>query len=139
MAESSNSLGISPIIWIRKDVTDLEMFHECMHFEDFLRRGRKNYLTGEQIIEIPKDRMLEEFEKLLLTKRVSEKDQLISTYIKEKYVYDKIVEEQNRWIDVYGYGRFTPQEMRQSESYLKEFEELCKAEGIEVDKIILKN
>ncbi len=40
---------IPPTIWIRKgDVSDLEMFHECMHFEDFLRRGKKAYKRSSQ-------------------------------------------------------------------------------------------
>ncbi|MGU3376643.1 hypothetical protein [Chryseobacterium sp. M5A1_1a] len=130
---------IPPTIWIRKDVTDLEMFHECMHFEDYLRRGRKNYLTGEQIIEIPDNKKLEEFEKLLLTRKIPEKDRLISTYVKEKYVYDKIVEEQNRWLDLFGKGRFSPQDMRLSEKNINDAIDKCKIAGIDVSKIIIKN
>lgn len=129
---------IPPVIWIRKDVTDLELFHECMHFEDYLRRGRKKYLTGEQIIEIPENRKLEEFEKLLLTRKVPEKDRLISTYIKEKYVYDKIVEEQNRWLDLFGKGRFTPQDMRLSELNINQAIKDCKEVGIDTSQIIIK-
>lgn len=130
---------IPPTIWIRNDVTDLEMFHECMHFEDYLRRGRKNYLTGEQIIEIPENRKLEEFEKLLLTRKIPEKDRLISTYVKEKYVYDKIIEEQNRWLDLFGKGRFSPQDMRLSEKNINDAIDKCKTAGIDISKIIIKN
>ena len=129
---------IPPTIWIRKDVTDLEMFHECMHFEDYLRRGRRNYLTGEQIIDIPKNRALLEHEKLLLTRRIPEKDRLISTYVKEKYVYDKIVEEQNKWLDLYGHGRFSPQDMRLSKANIDDAINACKAAGIDVNKITIK-
>lgn len=46
---------------------------------------------------------------------IPERDKLISTFIKEKYVYDKVVEEQNRWLDLFGKGRFSPQDMRLSE------------------------
>jgi len=129
---------IPPTIWIRKDVTDLEMFHECMHFEDYLRRGRKRYLTGEQIIEIPNNRKLEEFEKLLLTQKIPEKDRLISTYIKEKYVYDKVVEEQNKWLDIFGKGRFSPQDMRLSKVNIDDAINACKKAGIDINKIVIK-
>lgn len=97
-----------------------------MHFEDYLRRGRKRYLTGEQIIEIPNNRKLEEFEKLLLTRKIPEKDRLISTYIKEKYVYDTVVEEQNKWLDVFGKGRFSPQDMRLSKVNIDDAINACK-------------
>lgn len=110
------------------------MLHKCMHFEDFLRRGRKRYLTGEQIIEIPNNRKLEEFEKLLLTRKIPEKDRLISTYIKEKYVYDKVVEEQNKWLDVFGKGRFSPQDMRLSKVNIDDAINACKKAGIDINK-----
>ncbi|KUJ57798.1 hypothetical protein [Chryseobacterium aquaticum] len=129
---------IPPTIWIRNDVTDLEMFHECMHFEDYLRRGRTNYLTGEQIIEIPENRKFEEFEKLLLTRKIPKKDRLISTYVKEKYVYDKILEEQDRWLDLFGKGRFSPQDMRLSKANIDDASNACKKAGIDVNKIVIK-
>ncbi|WP_123956699.1 hypothetical protein [Chryseobacterium mucoviscidosis] len=109
-----------------------------MHFEDYLRRGRHKYLTGEQIIDIPKNRPLLEHEKLLLTRRIPEKDRLISTYIKEKYVYDKIVEEQNRWLDLYGHGRFSPQDMRLIKANIDDAINACKEAGIDINKITIK-
>ena len=127
-----------PIIWIRKGVTDLEKFHESMHFEDFLRRGKENYIRGEQIIEIPVERNLEEFEKILLKKRIPERDQLISTYIKEKYVLEKILEEQENWIKKYGKGRFSENEIQFSIDYLKRFERKCVNKGIDISKLKTK-
>ncbi|WP_378104115.1 hypothetical protein [Chryseobacterium sp. sg2396] len=109
-----------------------------MHFEDYLRRGRKRYLTGEQIIEIPNNGKLEEFEKLLLTRKIPEKDRLISTYIKEKYVYDKVVEEQNKWLDIFGKGRFSPQDMRLSKANIDDAINACKKAGIDINKVVIK-
>lgn len=59
-----------------------------MHFEDFLRRGKRNFQRG--------------FKKSLYpfgnTQQTPVRDQLINEYIKEKYVLDKILEEQQVWI-----------------------------------------
>lgn len=65
---------IPSTIWIRKgDVSDLEMFHECMHFEDFLRRGKKAYTRGHprEILSVGN------------LPAIPKRDELISTFIKE--------------------------------------------------------
>ncbi|NHN25524.1 hypothetical protein FIA58_007525 [Flavobacterium jejuense] len=118
-----------PIIWIRKDVTDLEMFHESMHFEDFLRRGKEAYIRGEarEILKVGKQI------------QIPYRDQLISSFIKEKYVLDKIIEEQTNWIKKYGKGRFTDQEIEFSKKYFKYWvEDKCIEEGIDISKITIK-
>lgn len=119
---------IPPIIWIRKDATALEMFHESMHLEDFLRRGKDNYIRGEarQIMKVGKQI------------QIPYRDQLISTYIKEKYVLDKILEEQANWIKKYGKGRFTEQEIELSKIYFNDFADDCIKYGIDINKITLK-
>jgi len=119
---------VPPVIWIRKDATDLELFHESMHFEDYLRRKKGNYIRGEEREVLPFGN------KIQVTKR----DQLISTFIKEKYVLDKILEEQEMWFKVYGKGRFTPQEIEFSKKYFNDFIEDCKDFGIDVESITIK-
>ena len=103
---------IPPTIWIRKgDVSDLEMFHESMHFEDFLRGGKKAYMRGNK-------------RKILSIGNLSsipERDLLISKYIKEKYVLDEVLEEQEQWIQTYGTGRWTQGEIDESIEYFEEF------------------
>ncbi|HLP63268.1 hypothetical protein [Flavobacterium sp.] len=120
---------VPPIVWIRKDATALEMFHESMHFEDFLRRGKANYIRGEarQILKVGKQT------------QIPFRDQLISTYIKEKYVLDKILEEQANWIQKYGKGRFTDQEIEFSKTYFKEdVLDRCIKNGIDINNITIK-
>ena len=128
---------IPPTIWIRKgDVSDLEMFHESMYFEDFLRRGKKAYMRGNK-------------RKILSIGNLSsipERDLLISKYIKEKYVLDKVLEEQERWIQTYGTGRWTQGEIDESIEYFEEFIKDIKKfnkknQGknfIDIDKITIK-
>jgi len=92
-----DGLSIPPTIWIRKgDASDLEMFHESMYFEDYIRRGRENYLRGGAESLVP----------LTFGKKtiIPERDMLISKYIKEKYVLDKILEEQEAWTEKFGSG-----------------------------------
>lgn len=116
---------VPPIIWIRKgDVTDLELFHECMHFEDFLRRGSRNYKRGS----------VEELVPLTFGKRsaIPQRDYLISKYIKEKYVLDKILEEQEAWVKKFGFGRFTDQEIEFSKMEFKRYID-------DIDNFNLKN
>jgi hypothetical protein len=117
-----------PTIWIRDNPSDLELFHEAMHFEDYLRRGRVNFIRG--------------FEKEVLPfgnkPQPNKRDLLISEYIKEKYVLDRVLEEQQNWIDKFGYGRFTEQEIGFSISYFTNYELDCISEGINVSKIIIK-
>lgn len=129
--------GIPPTIWIRKgDVSDLEMFYECMHFEDFLRRGKTAYTRGHP-------------RKILSLGNLSpipERDQLISKFIKEKYVLDKVIEEQERWVKVYGKGRWTQLEIDESIDYFDRFVKKInkfnkKSAGknfIDIDKITIK-
>lgn len=119
---------IPPTIWIRKDVSDLEMFHESMHFEDFLRRGKESYLRGTKRELLPFGNK----------PPIPEYDLLISKYIKEKYVLEKILEEQATWMTKYGKGRFTDQEISFSKDYFNETINKCLEEGIDVSKIKLK-
>lgn len=118
------------------DVSDLEMFHECMHFEDFLRRGKTAYTRGHP-------------RKILSLANLSpipERDQLISKFIKEKYVLDKVIEEQERWVKVYGKGRWTQLEIDESIDYFDRFVKKInkfnkKSAGknfIDIDKITIK-
>jgi len=128
---------IPPTIWIRKgDVSDLEMFHECMHFEDFLRRGKKAYTRGHprEILSVGN------------LPAIPKRDELISTFIKEKYVLDKVLEEQERWLKVYGKGRWTEIEIEDSVNYFKYFIDDIKEFNkenhgknfIDIDKITIK-
>ena len=118
---------IPPTIWIRQDATDLELFHESLHFEDYLRRGN-DYLRGQKRKLLPfgnKD-------------KIPERDQLISKYIKEKYVLDKILEEQENWIKKFGKGRFTEQEIEFSIDYFSGYSEKITEAGIDINKILIK-
>jgi hypothetical protein len=120
---------VPPTIWITKKVTDLEMFHESLHFEDFLRRGKENYLRGSEREILP----------LGNKAPMPLNDLLISKYIKEKYVLEKILEEQAAWIKKYGYGRFTEQEIEFSKKYFKlNFEDECIKQGIDINIITIK-
>ena len=75
-----NHSDIPPTIWIRRgEVTDLEMFHESMHLEDLLRRGVDKYSRG----------INRELLSLGNKSQIPLRDQLISKYIKEKYVLDR--------------------------------------------------
>jgi hypothetical protein len=120
---------IPPTIWIPRKTTDLVLFHESMHFEDFLRRGKDNYLRGAtrklkngKFIEVPR------------------RDELIRSYLREKYVLDKILEEQANWIEKYGKGRWTEEEIEASTLYfIEDYELPCIFEGINVKKLKLKN
>lgn len=120
---------IPPTIWIRKNPSDLELFHEAMHFEDYLRRGDKNFKRG--------------FEKKILplgnNPQPNKRDMLISDYIKEKYVLDRILEEQQNWIDKFGYGRWSDEQIEFSKIYFKEDYELkCTNYGIDLTQILIK-
>lgn len=135
--------AIPPTIWVIKgNVSDLEMFHESMHFEDFLRRGKRNYNKG---VERHKDEV-EGFKKsnedrliqIGLKSQIPDRDQLISTYIKERYVYNKIIEEQLAWQKKYGHGRFSKNDMAHSSLYIIEISKLCIDEGIDLSKITIK-
>lgn len=87
------------------------MFHECMHFEDFLRRGKKAYTRGHPIEILSVGNL----------PAIPKRDELISTFIKEKYVLDKVLEEQERWLKVYGKGRWTEIEIDESKAYFERF------------------
>ena len=117
-----------PTIWIRKEATDLELFHEAMHFEDFLRRGQTNYLRG----------LKEEVTLPFANKTIPKRDQLISDYIKEKYVLDKILEEQALWIKKFGKGRWLEEDIEFSIKYFKKYENKCIKAGIDITKITIK-
>ncbi len=120
---------IPPTIWIQEGATDLELFHESMHFEDFLRRGQANYLRGQA----------EEVVLPFANKVIPQHDQLISKYIKEKYVLDKILEEQALWVKKFGKGRWLEDDIEFSKKYFKEqFEDKCIDAGIDISKIIIK-
>jgi Metallopeptidase toxin 4 len=122
------STRIPPTLWIRKEVSDLEMFHESMHFEDFLRRGKENYLRGTERKLLPFGNK----------PPVPINDLLISKYIKEKYVLEKILEEQAAWIKKYGYGRFTESEIEFSKKYFMTTTDKCLEQGIDIKKITIK-
>jgi hypothetical protein len=65
-----NANDIPPTIWIRENPTDLELFHESMHFEDYLRRG-KDYLRGQKRSILPFGNR----------NQISKRDQLINKYV----------------------------------------------------------
>jgi len=119
---------IPPTIWIpRNGTTDLLLFHESMHFEDFLRRGKDNYIRGAtrktkygKLIDVPK------------------RDELIRSYLREKYVFDKILEEQANWIKKFGKGRFSDIEILRSKKYFNSYVEECEKFGINLRNINLK-
>lgn len=123
----------TPTIWVRGEhISDLEMFHETMHFEDFLRRGRRNYIRGSDDVT---NELAEHGIKMKSTKR----DQLISSYIKERYVLKRILEEQASWQKEFGYGRFTKKEIRHSKRYfVNKYYRPCVDAGIDVLKIKIK-
>ncbi|HCM32864.1 hypothetical protein [Chryseobacterium sp.] len=118
------------------DVRDLEMFHECMYFEDFLRRGKVAYTKGHSRKILPLGNL----------SPIPERDKLISTFIKEKYVLDKVLEEQERWIEVFGKGRWTQTEIDYSieyfNDYINDINEYNKKNNgknfIDIDKITIK-
>jgi hypothetical protein len=120
--------AIPPTIWIRSDITDLEIFHESMHFEDFLRRGKKNYNKGSIEYHIP----------VIWRKKIPKRDTLIAKYIKEKYVLEKILEEQEKWIKKTGKGRFSTNDIQFSKDYFKRFENRCIKNGIDISKLTIK-
>jgi len=122
---SFDPFEVPPTVWIRKDATDLELFHEAMHFEDFLRRGKLNYIRGEKREVLPFGNL----------SQIPERDQLISSYIKEKYVLDKILEEQRNWIDEFGKGRFSEQEIKFSTDYFNSFVEKIEDQGVDINSI----
>jgi hypothetical protein len=122
-----NANDIPPTIWIRENPTDLELFHESMHLEDFLRRG-PNYLKGQKRTNLPFGNR----------SQVAKRDQLISKYIKEKYVLNKILEEQNNWIKKFDKGRFTKADIQFSIDYFDDFADELIEEGIDLSKIVLK-
>lgn len=70
---------------------------------------------------------------------IPKRDELISKYIKEKYVLDKILEEQATWIKKFKKGRWSDAEIEFSEKYFKvEFEDKCIKAGIDISKITIK-
>lgn len=123
-----NGFEIPPTIWIRKGVTDLELFHETMHFEDFLRRGKTSFQRGFERLEYA----------IGNKPQIPKRDQIINNYIKEKYVFDKILEEQEAWIKKFDKGRFTQGEIDFSTEYFSEYQIECILNGIDVKKIKLK-
>ena len=120
--------SIPPTIWIREGATDLELFHESMHFEDLLRRGKANYIKGvEEEVILP-------FSNKIIPKR----DQLISKYIKEKYVLNKILEEQAAWIKKFGKGRWSEADLQFNKNDFLKYEIQCIKENIDISKITIK-
>jgi len=119
---------IPPTIWIRRNTTDLVLFHETMHFEDFLRRGAENYLRGAtrqlkngKIIEVPK------------------RDELIRSYLREKFVLEKVLEEQDNWVKKFGKGRWSDEEIQASIDYFyNDYYFKCLINNIDVTKLKLK-
>jgi hypothetical protein len=71
-------------------------------------------------------------------KPIPENDLLISKYIKEKYVLEKILEEQAAWIKKYGNGRFTQQDIEFSKNYFNGFVDEGLRKGIDFNKITIK-
>ena len=118
-----------PTIWIRDNPTDLELFHESMHLEDFFRRGKLNYSKGQK----------REVLSLGNKTQVPNRDQLISKYIKEKYVLEKILKEQDDWIKQFGSGRFSEGDIQFSKDYFED--DIVKKlieEGVDINKIVVK-
>jgi hypothetical protein len=93
-----------------------------------LRRGQEKYLRGTEKKILP----------LGNRAPVPENDLLISKYIKEKYVLEKILEEQAAWIKKYGYGRFTEQEIEFSKKYFNKTVNKCLKKGIDLTKVTVK-
>ncbi|WP_138432560.1 hypothetical protein [Winogradskyella algicola] len=99
-----------------------------MHFEDFLRRGKENYLRGGtrrlkngRIVEVPK------------------RDELIRSYLREKYVLEKVLEEQANWVEKFGKGRWADEEIEASINYFyNDYYFKCLKANIDVTKLILK-
>jgi len=119
---------IPPTIWIPRDATDLLIFHETMHFEDFLRRGKENYLRGAS-------RKLKTGEFI----EVSTRDELIRSYLREKYVLERVLETQEKWLKKYGKPRWTEREINASINYFYEdYYFKCIENGIDVTKLTLK-
>ena len=48
------------------------------------------------------------------------------------------MEEQNKWLDVFGKGRFSPQDMRLSKVNIDDAINACKKAGIDINKIVIK-
>ena len=114
--------AIPPTIWVRQgQVSDLEIFHKSMHFEDFLKRGKENYMRG-------KERSTKEVIGIGAKKQIPKIDQLIS-----KYVLDKVIEEQLFWKKKYEHGRFSSGDMAHSILYVEGIRKECILKGIDTE------
>jgi hypothetical protein len=102
--------AIPPTIWVRKGVTDFELFHESKHLEELNIIGRDQYMKGAK-----------EFGGTF-------QEDLIRKYKREKYVYSEILKEQKLS------NRFTEQEIKFTKKYFTQVSLDCIEAGIDISK-----
>jgi len=106
-----NQAGFNPFngnIYVQKGLTEYEIFHEFKHLEEYIKLGKDEYLKG--------------------MKRISgslEQD-LIRTYKREKYVFDEIIKNKNKFNQI---------QLNDAQKYINAVIERCENAGIDITKI----
>jgi hypothetical protein len=106
-----NIAGFNPFdgnIYVQRGLTEYEIFHEFKHFEEYLKLGKNEYVKG--------------------MKRISgslEQD-LIRSYKREKYVFDEIMRNKNR---------FNRAQIDDAQKYINRVIKKCVNAGIDINKI----
>ncbi len=106
-----NRAGFNPFngnIYVQKGMTEYEIFHESKHLEEFMKLGKEEYIKG-----------MKSFGGSL------EQD-LIRTYKREKYVFDEVMKNKNK---------FSIIEIENAKWVLNESISRCKNSGIDIINI----
>lgn len=106
-----NQAGFDPFtgnIYVQKGLTEYEIFHEFQHLEEYIKLGKNEYLKG--------------------IKRISGslEEDLIRTYKREKYVFDKIMGNKNK---------FNKAQLDDAQDYIDRIIKKCSKAGIDITKI----
>ena len=103
--------GFNPFngnIYVQKGLTEFEVFHEYKHLEEFMKIGKEEYLKG--MMRISGDLELD----------------LIRTYKLEKYVFEQIMKNKNR---------FNQTQLKDAQDYINRVIRKCEKAGINLNKI----
>lgn len=106
-----NRAGFNPFngnIYVQKGMTEYEIFHEFKHLEEFMKLGKDEYIRGMKDIGF------------------SPEEHLIRTYKREKYVFDEIMRNKQK---------FNTTELADAERYMNEKIQDCIDAGIDITKI----
>ena len=95
-------------IYVQKGLTEYEVFHEFKHLEEYMKIGKEKYLNG--ILRLTGDPTLD----------------LIRTYNREKYVFDEIIKNKNR---------FNRVQLDIAKDYINKVIKKCEKSGIDLKKI----